>query len=315
MNTATAVNFTDIKNRHELSGAVPIRIAMNEKSKYYKEVIKSRMNRTAANLWGVRNIDTFDSIVKLLIESLASEINKLSNELENIEARLLERLAGILTPDILTAVRPAHMILHARPPESSVTVNRDSFFYYKSKEHGDLHFSPAGDFELINAEVKSLVCAGKMYLIDSRRSKEIRAANGIKPGSSLFLFDDLYFEKTSIVSLTPSHGGKQRSGNPLDAYKYILTSRDRVYTDEDIVNFCYSRYGEAIASVSVKKGVHASARPKEGLIRSIDVHLTLKEEISRAASVRRDVESRLLSLLKSKSPETYNYRVFISNKQ
>jgi hypothetical protein len=609
---------------------------MNEKSKYYKEVIKSRMNRTAANLWGVRNIDTFDSIVKLLIESLASEINKLSNELENIEARLLERIAGVLTPDILTSVRPAHMILHAKPLENVVPVTGDSTFYYKSRDYGDIHFSPAGDFDLINAEVKSLICANRMYRVDSRMSKEIRAvsehasekftnrlwvglhvhpdiatvqnlsfyfdlpncekksellhllpysrwehegeslrvraginvrkkreaevdglplasfdpanlsdddiinnydcryltvtseivnrkenlkplpdelrelfpreanrqdptpllwfritlppgfedyilddffvsinafpvinrkkyskylktnpvipvipfetdrnefflsvdsvldsnnlryvhmpfrdgsrdtrygtyvlkrggverfdfrdakacisnlidvlreenasfsifgrghmeelikkidadltliklkmdelhvnreipsymvidsnevgsavyldyrvtnceaANGIKPGSSLFPFDDMSFEKTSIVTLTPSHGGKQRSGNPLDAYKYILTSRDRVYTDEDIVNFCYSRFGDVIASVSVEKGIHAGRRPKEGLIRSIDVHLTLVEQVSSVASVCRDVESRLLSQLKSKSPETYNYRVFISNKQ
>ncbi|MDR0714671.1 MAG: type VI secretion system baseplate subunit TssF [Bacteroidales bacterium] len=597
------------------------------------------MNRSAANIWGVRNIDNFDSVIKLLIESLASEINKLSNELENIEARLLERLAGVLTPDILTAVHPAHMIVHAKPHESFITVNKNSSFYHKNKDYGDIHFSPAGDFDLICGEVRSIICAGKIYLIDSLKSKEICAiserpsekftnrlwiglhvhpdiisvrdlsfyfdlpncekknellhllpyslweygetrldiqpgmnfrekseeeddsiplascdpanlsdesiinsykyqyitvtgeivnreknlerlpkelqelfpqaennqgltpllwlkitlppgfedyilddffvsinafpvinrkkyskylkmnpmvsvipfemdknefflsvdsvsdsnncrykhlpfkneeqnggkfgtyslkrggaerfdsrnaeeylsnlmdvlreenasfsafgkgyieelvkkideeltliklklkelhinrempsymvidsnevggagtvyldywvtncepANGIKPGSLLFPFNDMYLEKSSVVTLTPSQGGQQRSGNPLETYKYILTCRDRIYTEEDIINFCCSRFGDVIASATVKKGIRVSANPKEGLVRSIDVYLTLKEQVSQTDSIHQNMVSLLLSLLKSKSPETYNYRVFILNKQ
>jgi hypothetical protein len=591
------------------------------------------MYKNAANIWGVRNIDSFDPVIKLLIESLASEINKLSGEMGNIEARLLERLAGVLTPDILTTVRPSHLILHAKPLENTALLSKTSGFYYKTKEADNIHFFPADDFTLVKGEVKSIICARKVYLIDSLKSKEIymkspaksekytnrlwigldfhpsvthaknisfyfdlpniekknellhllpytrwecggtslsvkpgmdirknheknygnsplaaydlanlsdesilnsynyrymtvtsdlanreddkkllpdelaeffpharnnsemipllwiqitfppgfddyilddffvsinafpvinrnkyskfvktnkmasiipfemeenefllsvgdvsdsnnrrymhlpfrnseenarfgtyilkrggverfdsrdakeylsnlidvlreestafsifgkgfvdelvqrintelvsielklkelrinkdissylvidsndtgetvymdywvtncEQANGIKSGTALYPFGETYVETESIVTLTQSTGGKRLQNNSLDMYKYVLTCRDRIYTEEDIVNFCFARFGDAITSVTVKKGVRVSPRPKEGLIRSIDLYVTLKEEIGMLSlKNRQDMEDRLLLALKSKSPEIYNYRVFI----
>jgi hypothetical protein len=612
---------------------------MNEKSKYYKEIIKSRMFKSATSIWGVRNIDSFDPLVKLLIESLASEINKLSNELENIEARLLERIAGVLTPDVLMTVRPSHLILHAKPAESSAVLKKTSGFYYKTKEAAaNISFYPADDFNLVKGDIKSIISARKVYTIDNNKSKEICArsvrksekftnklwigldfhhsvtsvqnlsfyfdlpniekknellhllpytqweyegaplsvkpgmdirknykknydnsplttydlanlsdesiinsynyqyitltsnivnsdenkkilpdeldelfpnadkngsmtpllwvkvtfpsgfddyilddffvsintfpvinkqqyskylktgkmasvipletgndefflsmgevtdsnnrrymhlpfkdsekntsfgtyilkrggaerfdsrnakeylsnlidvlreeniafamfgkgfvdelvnrintelasielklnelhinrdissyividsndvgdtvyidywgtncerANGIKSGIQLFPLDKTHVETESIVTLTVSHGGKRLQNNALDMYKYLLTCRDRIYTEEDIVNFCYAQFGDVITSATVKKGIRVSPRPKEGLIRSIDLHIVLKDEIGAVSKNRQDIEDRLLLSLKSKSPEIYNYRVFIlkNNKQ
>ena len=605
---------------------------MNDKAKYYKEVIKSRMYKNASAIWGVRDIDDFDPILKLLVESLASEINKLSNELENLEARLLERLAGTLTPDIFLSVRPAHLILHAKPNEEQSTIHKSSVFIHRKKDSEQIHFSPAGDFNLIDGEVHSIICAGKIYQIDNRKSKEIRArsykrsekfndrlwiglrinpniqriqnlsfyfdlpniekrnellhlllysrweqdtatlsirpgihkesikkdsffplaeydtanlsnesilnhyshrfitvrdeiinqenkykiipdelaeyfpgiqseehpapllwlkvslppgfdsyilddffvsvnsfpiinrkfyskyvktnplvsvipfetndneyflsvdhvsdsnkrryihlpilsndedetfgtyilkrggaerfdarnareslsnlidllreeriafslygkgfvdeivkkidseitlinlklkeirnpqdissyivvdsnevgdtiyvdywvtnceeANGIKSGISLLAYGDSPVDGDSIITLTQSHGGTQRRDHSPDMYKYVLTSRDRIFTSEDIVNFCYARFGETITSAYVTKGIRVSPRPKEGLIRSIDVHITLKDEIGKDSSNLQDMEDRLLALLKKRSPDMYNYSVFISN--
>jgi hypothetical protein len=606
---------------------------MEDKTKYYKEVIKSRMYKTATGIWGIRNIDDFDPVIKLLIESLASEIYRLSGEMESLEARLLERIAGILTPDILTSVRPAHMILHALPMEDYADVNGRSCFSVQRKTIEDIHFFPAADFRLIRGEVQSIICAGKIFVMDGMKSKEIyarsgkrsgkftdrlwiglsispsitgvrdlsfyfdlpniekknemlhllpygrweheglplsirpganiyaptengrnglplaaydpanlsdqsiinsydyrfvtvtdeivnrknsyrtvpdelselfpqagdderlkpllwirvslppgfedymlddffisinafpvinrkqyskyqkrtatvsyipletgeneyflsvagvadsngkrymhlpfkdserkanfgtyilkrggaerfdsrnakeylsnlidlmreesiafsmmsrkfldtfvkrietelasaeqklseirinrdvssyliidsdddagdtihldywvtncEAANGIKSGHPLSPSSDVDVDKNTVVTLTQSCGGGRRNNNPLDTYKYILTCRDRIYTDGDIENFCFAMFGDAIASVSVKKGVRVGSRPKEGLLRSIDVHVTLKERLELTSSGRREMEDRMLSLLKSKSPEIYNYRIFI----
>lgn len=591
------------------------------------------MYKTAAAIWGVRNVDNFDSVIKLLIESQASEISRLSNELDNVEARILERLAGTLTPDILMSVHPAHMILHVKPAEDYTTVNKDTSFFFKTKNNHQFYFSPAGNFNLINGDVKSIICAGKMYLIDSLKSKEIFAssrkrsgeftnnlwiglhlhpaitsvknisfyfdllnmekknellhllsysqwehegsrlstrpgmnvlensekkrsftplaeydpanlsdgsiinnynhhfitvtseiinkkehlkpapdelsdifpqveaaekqtpllwfkvtfppgfdsyilddffvsinafpvinrkfyskyfktsplvsvipfemapneyffsvdnvtdsnnrkylnlplgdndnaefgtyilrrggaerfdsrnakelmsnlidrlreenisfslfgkefineavknidrnlssiestlkavrinedipsyilidsnnvgdivyvdywvtnsesANGIKSGIPLRVFDGNDLNNDSIVTLTQSYGGQRRRDQSPDMYKYALTCRDRIYTDADIVNFCFSRFGDIITSAAVKKGVSVSPRPKEGLIRTIDVHITLNEQIRRTSADFQEIEDHLLSLLKSKSPDMYNFRVFISN--
>jgi len=605
---------------------------MKDKSKYYKEVIKSRMYKSAAAIWGVRNIDNFDPVLKLMVESLASEINKLSNEMNNMEARLLERLAGTLTPDIYLSVRPAHLILHAKPLEEQAHVSKTSTFQYKTKESKLFNFTPAGDFRLINGEICSLICGGICYRMDNRNSKEIKARSigrseklndnlwiglriqpsvtGIKnlsfyfdlpniekrnemlnllpysrweldgkrlsilpgiyrvpgtnvnyfplsgydvstlsdesilnhynhrfitvkdeiinrkenyrilpdeltdlfpnihadeapepllwlkitlpPGFENYILEDFfvsinafpvinrkYYAKSartnplvsvfrfetdeneyflsiehvsdskgrryiplpnqsddnkgdygtyilkrggierfdsrnakeflsnlvdllreenssfamygkgfvdeivkkideeigtielkmksvhtdrdimsymvidtneigenvyvdywitncesangikagsfpaeigsslmaadSLITLTQSYGGKQRRDLTSDMYKYALTGKNSIYTQQDIINFCYAQFGDRIISASVTKGIRVSPRPKEGLIRSIDVHVTLREERGRNVSSRQDVEDRLLSLLKQHSPEMYQYSVFISH--
>jgi hypothetical protein len=65
-----------------------------------------------------------------------------------------------------------------------------------------------------------------------------------------------------------------------------------------------------IASAEVKKGVRVSNRPKEGLIRTIDVFIDMKKHVDSHAV--EDLRDNLLNLLKEKSPDTYNYRVFIN---
>lgn len=606
---------------------------MENKDKYYKEVIKTRMYKNAANLWGVRNIDNFDPLVKLLIESLASEVNKLSNEINNIETRLLERIAALLTPDILMTVRPAHMIIHAEPSENKIIIGKDTGFYYESLSKNNYNFYSAGTFTLHKGNVKSLICAKKIYFIDSDQSKEVHArstlqseiftnniwigldmdasvktvenlsfyfdilnvenknellhllpyakwelegtplkvktgihlpeenkdadtqkqmpfsgydlahisdesigrlynhhfvtvtseidnkpenrkkipdelktafpsemveetlspllwikvsfpadfedyalesffvsinafpvinkklcskhfktnkitsvipldtddyefvlsvdsvmdsknrtytplpfrdetnrhgtyvvkrggverfdsrnareyisnlidilreegasfsmigrgfvdeliikvneqltavekkireinvkkdissymiidtddtgesvyidywvtncelANEIKTGASLYPFTETPVEPTTVVSFTQSTGGRRlQTKNSLDLYKYILTSRDRIYTDEDVVNFCFAHFGDIISSASVKKGVQVSPRPKEGLIRCNDVYIELRPHIVQLTSTQ-EIKDKLVNLLKEKSPDSYNYRIFIS---
>jgi len=139
------------------------------------------------------------------------------------------------------------------------------------------------------------------------------SANGIKSGTALSPYENNQLDTVSVVTLTQSYGGKQRQDQNPDMYKYALTSRDAIYTDEDIVNFCNAHFGEMISSATVTKGIIVSPRPKEGLIRSIDVHVTLDEATGRNPSSYREMEDLLLSLLKQHSPGMYNYRVFISN--
>lgn len=605
---------------------------MGNKEKYYKEVIKNRMYKNAANLWGVRNIDNFDPLIKLLIEALASEINKLSNEINDIETRLLERMAALLTPDILMTVRPAHMVLHAQPLEEKTSIDKKMGFYYENISKNYLNFYTAGNFTLWKGQVKSLICARKIYFIDTDQSKEMHAkslfesevfsnnlwigldmdpavkkmenlsfyfdilnienknellhllpytkwqlegeplkikpgiyqpdekpewtpdtpfstydlanisdasilklydyqfvtvtgeidnseekrkkmpdelksyfsedmvegslspllwikvsfpsnfedymlesffvsinafpvinkkicskhfktnkitsvipleteedefvlsvdsvtdsknhtfkplpfrdetsrfgtyvvkrggierfdsrnaqeyisnlvdilreegasfsmigrgfvdeliakineqlasvekkmreinvkkdissymiidtddigdsvyidywvtncesANEIKAGAGLFPFNDTPVEADKVVAYTQSYGGRRlQTKKSLDLYKYILTSRDRIYTDEDVINFCQAYFGDLITSVSVKKGIQVSPRPKEGLIRCIDVFLTMKPKIVRYSSTQ-EIKDKLVNLLRDKSPDSYNYRIFISD--
>jgi hypothetical protein len=612
---------------------------MENKKHYYKENIKDRMFKNAAGFWGIRNVENFDPLVKLLIEAMASEIYKLSNEVNNIETRILERIAHLLTPDILMSVRPAHMLLHAQPIEEQCIIHKETGFYYDDPIFKQKHkinetgFYPVDCFNLIKIRVKTLVCGRNVYTLDpllnreiftrstvrtevfsntlwiglepdpkietikdlsfyfdfvnaenkneyfhllsfarwrhnskllkttqgihtirdgletgdmslfshydlanlldesikrfynhrfltlkdelkvadmkkelfpeallpffsesmiqqldvplywlqvtfppefdeeimerilvgtnifpvankslrsqtskslklsniiplytsyrehflsvqsvvdtqnrqykqlpfrdqatrqygtysvkrggnerfdSRDAKEYIAylidlmrdegasfsllgkgfmenlidnmdtlittleqrlnnvehdreipsyliidsesndeiiyvnywvsncelVNDIKAGTFFSPYGETFVNLDSTISMTPCTGGKSRpnSNSALDMYKYILTGRDRIYTSEDIINFCYSEYGDMIALAEVKKGVRVSDKPKEGLIRTIDVFIDMKKQFDARAS--EDLRDNLLNLLMEKSPDTYNYRIFISN--
>jgi hypothetical protein len=611
---------------------------MENKKLYYKENIKDRMFKNAANFWGIRNVENFDPLVKLLIEALASEIYKMSNEVNNIETRILERIAHLLTPDTLMSVRPAHTLLHTQPLEEKGYVNKKTGFYYddpvfkQKNKINEVGFYPVDAFQLFRSSVKTLVCGRTIYTLDQTLNKEIltrstarseifsqsvwvglqidpaidtikdlsfyfdflnaedknkyfhllpftqwkhksrqvkitrgihtiknaddtgdtslfsnydlanmsdesikhfynhrfltlkenlkvsdmekeifpkelipmfskdiiqqiqeplywfqvtfppafdeeiidrimvgtnvfpvtnknlrsqiakslklsniislnteskeyflsvssvtdtrnrqyrqlpfrdaetqhygtysikrggaerfdsrdakeyilylidllrdeRAAfslvgkgfldetiesldilivtltqkmndivqskeipsyliidsefkneiifvdywitncelvNDIKAGTFFVPYNDTFVNPNLTVSMTPCTGGKSRPGstNVLDMYKYVLTGRNRIYTSEDIINFCYSEYGDMIALAEVKKGVQVSSKPKEGLVRTIDVFIDLKKQFDLGAS--EELTSNLHNSLIEKSPDNYNYRIFIN---
>jgi len=615
---------------------------MDYKKKFNKESIKDRMFKNAASFWGIRNIDNLDPLVKLFIEALASEIYTLSNEINTIETRILERVAYALTPDVKMSPRPAHMLLHSQPLEEKCDINKRTGFYYdnpvfkQKNKISDLSFYPVDGFQLVKSYVKTLICERNIYTLDKMLNREILSrssvrseiftrtlwlgldldpkienlkdisfyfdfinadnkneyfhllsftqwqhnsetlkmthgihtvkeetetsgismfpnydpaiisdesirqfydhrfltlrsnckvsamkkelfpeeliplfseyilsqmqeplywfkitfppafhedimerilvgtnvfpvankglryqtsknlkltntiplytgdkeyflsvqsvydshnfqykqlpfrdkdsgqygtysikrggterfnsrdakeqidclvdrlrdestafsqwgrgflekvienlgtqiallgqriksieqdreissyliidselehdeiiyvdywitncelVNDIKAGTLFSPYTETFVEPGLIISMTPCVGGKSRPSpmNVLDMYKYILTSRDSIYTSEDIINFCYSQYGDMIASVEVKKGIRVSSKPKEGLIRTIDVFIDMKKQYDMDNSSQ-DLKDNLYNALVEKSPDNYNFRIFINKK-
>jgi len=156
---------------------------MENKRYYSKENIKDRMFRNAAVFWGIRNIENLDPLVKLLIEAMASEVYKLSNEVANIETRVLERIAQLLTPDTLMSPRPAHAILHARPIEPETLLNCTNGFYYDDAvlknryKVNDIYFYPVQNVSLIDAQVKILASEKAIYTYDRTLNKDLFASS------------------------------------------------------------------------------------------------------------------------------------------
>ncbi len=79
------------------------------------------MLKTAARLWGYPDAEvetSFDPVVQLLLEACASELEKISGEVDVSHARLVERLAQIMMPEPITSSQPAYGILHAIATEN-----------------------------------------------------------------------------------------------------------------------------------------------------------------------------------------------------
>lgn len=148
---------------------------MNEE-KYSKEIIRSRMLKFAAAFWGVKKAENFDPAVKLLIESLSNELYKLNEAFCDIETRLLEKTARMLTPGILVSPTPAHTVVHTSPIEVEYLLRKDTGFYYenhatsKSKKES-LSFYPTCQTTVRNGDVKFLLCDDLLFSVEHDLSK------------------------------------------------------------------------------------------------------------------------------------------------
>ena len=150
-------------------------MADTEKIPVTKEAIASRMFRNAARQWGLSdtNMDNFDPLVRLLIETCAVEIYQLSNQVDTVQERMIEKLANLLTPQVYVAPRPAHAVLHARAMDPDTLLSKSmQFFYHKkiaSKLNGpldsniDLFFSPAGRYKVTDGDVKLIATGNNVY--------------------------------------------------------------------------------------------------------------------------------------------------------
>ncbi|GGH01392.1 type VI secretion system baseplate subunit TssF [Mucilaginibacter phyllosphaerae] len=144
-----------------------------------KEDIRTRMLRNAMDYWGTTNINDIDPMVKLLIEALSTELFNVSNDVKNLENRVLSKISRILASDYLTSALPAHAILKAQPIEAKEVINPNNHFIYKrpatkentKAEELQVFFSPAGELELFNTAIRYTASGRTIYETDDAMHK------------------------------------------------------------------------------------------------------------------------------------------------
>lgn len=127
------------------------------------------MLKTAARLWGYPDVEvetSFDPVVQLMLDACASELEKISGEVDVSHARLVERLAQIMMPEIVTSSQPAYGVLHASSNEPVATITADHQFFYNSKaSHNsqDLFFSPVAQHKLFRGHIRYMAIGSKLF--------------------------------------------------------------------------------------------------------------------------------------------------------
>ncbi|AQX13803.1 type VI secretion system baseplate subunit TssF [Elizabethkingia meningoseptica] len=159
---------------------------------YSKETIKARMLQNATKLWGVKSIQSLDPFVKLLIDAFSTEVFKANNEIQNVNSRLLERLAKILTPTKYTHPSPAHAVAFYMPQEDTELVMDYTEFFFKknissfsktqSDKQIDIPFTPVDNIKTIKAQVAVMVVGNTCYTFDQglNRAPVCRVNNRIE---------------------------------------------------------------------------------------------------------------------------------------
>ena len=95
--------------------------------------------------------------------------------------------------------------------------------------------------------------------------------------------------------------------------KYLLTSSDRLITEDNISTFCEMELGKAIEKVEIELKGKISPRPKEGMIRTIEIRLYPSDRYPELI-YQKGILRNLLTRMKQRSPFDYDYTITVINK-
>lgn len=98
-------------------------------------------------------------------------------------------------------------------------------------------------------------------------------ANYINTGSRLMVYNNSKVSADSVFLLSATKGGRSRlnASNRVQAYKYGLTTADRIITKADVINFCRYELGDKLKSVTLAKGIVMDNKPNAGFIKTTDI--------------------------------------------
>ena len=154
-----------------------------------KAQIKNRMMRTAAKVWGYPETEAetaFDPLVGLLLSVNAAEFERVSNDINQSNIRVLQQMVQLLAPDALTGPLPAHALLNTASTDTYATLHPEEQFFIPQRqitatEGGiiekwkDYFFTPTATCHVNKCSVRYMATGNRLFSISNSLSKEATA--------------------------------------------------------------------------------------------------------------------------------------------
>lgn len=138
-------------------------------------------------------------------------------------------------------------------------------------------------------------------------------ANHINAGSRLVVYDNNKVNAESIFLLSQTKGGRSRlnATNRVQAYKYGLTTADRIITKADVINFCRYELGNKLKGITLAKGLILDNKPNAGFIKTTDIIIEPADHINLNAQDWDELLSLTLAKLNLRSTMNIHYRMLL----
>ena len=145
-----------------------------------REEVKERLLRMAAEVWGTPNIRTgqVDPLVNLLFGALALEVERIGHAIHDSDARVFERIAKYLLPEVLTLAEPAHGLVKLHPEQRMTATRYDEMTFEQTvrrkenmnrPETKEFCFSVAGDVQLGGVRLVCRALGEELSTLDGTR--------------------------------------------------------------------------------------------------------------------------------------------------
>lgn len=123
--------------------------------------IKERILKQAMEFWGVSDARDMDPVIDLLLEVFAYESNKLHEEIEQSDSRILHRLSRILIGNKWSLPKPAHALMTITPNHGDICeLDAEDHFYAEKNIFGkgdiQVFITPLFSYKLVDAKVRAI---------------------------------------------------------------------------------------------------------------------------------------------------------------
>jgi hypothetical protein len=137
-------------------------------------------------------------------------------------------------------------------------------------------------------------------------------ANNIRSNSKLTIHHGRDLDANSVTLITNTYGGRQKPSkeDKLNKLRRMLLSKGRVVTQEDIKALCFEHFGAELLNVEIKKGIYLDPSPEKGLVRSLDIFLTMSRQNKLPENELEYKTEELKIRLKQESINLLPYRIF-----
>lgn len=145
-----------------------------------REELKERMIRTALHFWNIKNVENLDPLVRLLIEALSEQLYTLSNEMLDMESRVMKRLSEVLLPESVSKAQPAHSVAYIEPMWDDFQTDTEKGFlarvpFFGKESQYQYTFFPICTTPLHRGAVKKMIVGTDIYEVQSDLTKRFIA--------------------------------------------------------------------------------------------------------------------------------------------
>lgn len=189
-----------------------------------RDEVKERLLRTAAEVWGMPGIRSgqVDPLVGLLFGAMALEIERIGHAIHDSDARVFERIARYLLPEVLALTEPAHAIVKLSP-ERRVTATRYEEMSFEQTvrrkenmnrpETKEYFFSAAGDVPLSGSRIVCRIVADEVSRVDGLRWSNCCTLPNSIGSQAMYLGFHGELEENEVIRLYfdwPGHAARER---------------------------------------------------------------------------------------------------------
>jgi uncharacterized alkaline shock family protein YloU len=134
-------------------------------------------------------------------------------------------------------------------------------------------------------------------------------ANNLRPGTEFYSQKKL--QHITLITETTGGAEEQKQSDTILAYKYALTTRDKIISVEDVKNYCRMTLKDKLKNITVKRGIMVSDKPKEGFIRTVDINIVIQDYSFYGSKYWNNMQEVLKNNIKSKAIDGVEYRITI----